>query len=142
MFTSLMIAILGGIKPGLQSVSANEQEAAIKQQRKQVMLQYQQKSLSNLDTLQKVLDSQIAQATTRGISLDSPSLEAIQRNTLNVGARRQRNLDLEKSLVDQNLSIETANVRRTLYTQLFGDIEQGLSMGYESYVNLPKQRGL
>lgn len=129
------MAILGGItvaKAGFEVLGANAKEEQIETQKKQYELQYTQKSLSNLDKLQKVLDAQIAQSTVRGVSLDSASLEAIERNTMNIGARSQRNLNLEQSLIDQNLAMEQSNVKTSLYAQLFGDAAT-LALNYANY---------
>lgn len=135
------LAILAGIdlasKAYAQSQQASARDEALTLQGQQLQIQYQQKSLSNLATMQKVLDAQIAQATVRGYGLDSPSFGAIQANTLNIGARTQSNLELEKTLVDQNLDIERHNVRSALYAQLFGDVADTGYKFYNVYNKLP-----
>lgn len=101
--------------------AAKAQENALDLQAKQNEMQYQQKTLSNLDSLDKVIQHQTAQMTTRGVAFSSPSFNAIQRNTENVAAREQRNLNTQKSILDANIDIEKRNVKNSLYGQLFGD---------------------
>lgn len=105
-----------------QIQAAGAKKDALALQAKQQQLQYQQKTISNLDMLDKITQAQIAQATVRGYTLDSPSFNAIQRETFNISSRNQKNLDIEQSILDRNNAIERANVKRTLYSQLFGDV--------------------
>ncbi len=108
--------------------AAKAQENALDLQAKQNELQYQQKTLSNLDNLNKVIQRQTAQMTTRGVAFSSPSFNAVQRDTENIAARQQKNLTIEKSLSDTAIDIEKRNVRNSLYSQLFGDVASlGLS---------------
>jgi hypothetical protein len=136
------IAIIAGAAEGgkalMQSRAADAAEAALELKAKENQVQYQQKTLSNLDMLDKITAQQIAQATVRGFSLDSPSFNAIQRNTFNVSSREQKNLEAEKSILDANNEIEKANVKRTLYAQLFGDVTEMASMGASIYGKMPK----
>lgn len=106
-----------------QIKAANAQQEAIKLQSEQQQLQNQQKMLSNFDLMKRVLQRQEVQASAKGIALSSPSFEAIQRETFNVGAKQESNLAVEKSLLERNADIEKGNVRNTLYAQLFGDAE-------------------
>ncbi len=100
----------------------------LEMQSRQQTLHYQQKTLNNYDITQKVLDRQIAQATVKGVGMGSASLNAIQRNTLNISAKEGMNLDIEEALGKSNIDIEKANVRRSLASSLFGDIfETGMS---------------
>lgn len=101
--------------------AAKAQENALDLQAKQNEMQYQQQTLSNLDSLDKVIQHQTTQMTTRGVAFSSPSFNAIQRNTENVAAREQRNLNTQKSILDANIDIEKRNVKNSLYGQLFGD---------------------
>lgn len=108
--------------------AAQAQEHALDLQAKQNEVQYQQKTLSNLDSLDQVLQHQTAQMTTRGVAFSSPSFNAIERNRVNIAGRQQRNLDIEKSILDQNTELEKRNVKNSLYAQLFGDVANvGLS---------------
>lgn len=120
------IAVVAGTaevgKAFMQFKAADAKESALDLQSKQQMLQYQQKKISNLDMLDKITQAQIAQATVRGYSLDSPSFNAIQRESFNIAGRTSKNLDIEESILDRNNAIEKANVKRTLYAQLFGDV--------------------
>jgi hypothetical protein len=102
--------------------ASKQKEAALDLQAKQQTLAYQQKTLSNYDVMEKVLDSQTAAMTTRGVAFSSPSFNAIQRATYNVGAKRQKNIDIEEDLAQSNIDLEKENVRNTLYAQLFGDV--------------------
>lgn len=101
--------------------AAKAQENALDLQAKQNELQYQQQTLSNLDSLDKVIQKQTAQMTTRGVAFSSPSFNAVQRNTENIAARQQKNLDIQKTFLDANTAIEKRNVKNSLYGQLFSD---------------------
>ncbi len=123
-----VIGVAEGGKALLQGSAASAEEEAIELRTQQSILQNQQKTLSNYDVLQKVIDRQILQATTKGIKLSSPSFDAIERNTFNVGAKEANNLKLERDFIERNADVEESNVRKTLYAQLFGDIaETGLA---------------
>ena len=95
--------------------------SAINQQSKLMTLQYQQKNMQNLDMIDKMLSKQAAQLSTRGVAFDSPSFNAIQRETINIGGKKERNLNTEESIGQQSLNIERKNVKSTLHSQLFGD---------------------
>ena len=101
--------------------AARAQENQLDLQAKQNELQYQQQTLSNLDSLDKVIQRQTAQMTTRGVAFSSPSFNAVQRNTENIAARQQKNLDIQKTFLDANTAIEKRNVKNSLYGQLFSD---------------------
>lgn len=120
--------VMGGIfvasevgKSDEEIKAANAEENALDLQAKQTALQTQQKTLSNYDVLQKVLDAQIAHQTTTGTAFSSPSFNAIQRATLNIGSKKQSNIDIEGDLEQANIDIEKKNVRSKLYAQLFGN---------------------
>ena len=120
----LILATAAAMEVGkgvMEVQAAKAQENALDLQAKQNELQYQQKTLSNLDSLDKVIQHQTAQMTTRGVAFSSPSFNAIQRNTENIAARQQKNLDIQKTFLDANVDIEKRNVKNTLYGQLFGD---------------------
>ncbi len=119
-----MAAVAAGATIGKMSAEKEAEQAnlsAINQQSKLLTLQYQQKTMQNLEITDKLLSKQAAQMAARGVAFDSPSFNAIQRETLNVGSRKESNLNTEKSLSDQALDIERKNVKTTLHAQLFGD---------------------
>jgi hypothetical protein len=123
--TALTVVAAGATigKGVMQYEEAESKETALDLQAKQNILTFQQKQLSTLDSVSKVLDRQEAQATVRGIDTSmSPSFNAIERETLNVGAKEGRNLNTESSLMERNVDIEKQNVKNTLYGQLFGDV--------------------
>lgn len=121
--------------------AAKAQENALDLQAKQNEMLYQQQTLSNLDSLDKVIQHQTAQMTTRGVAFSSPSFNAIQRHTENIAARQQKNLDIQKNILDQNVEIEKRNVRDSLYGQLFGDVTGfGLSFAQLNSVR-PRSHG-
>jgi hypothetical protein len=123
--TVLMAAISAGAtiaKIGAEKEAEQANLSAINVQSKVNNLQYQQKTLQNLDMIEKMLSKQAAQLSTRGVAFDSPSFNAIQRDTVNAGGKKQNNLDTEKSLSDQALDIERKNVKNTFHAQLFGDV--------------------
>ncbi|HEY2567216.1 MAG TPA: hypothetical protein VGH95_05895 [Candidatus Aquirickettsiella sp.] len=121
----LILATAAAMEVGegvMQVQAAEGKEKQLDLQAKQNELQYQQKTLSNLDNLNKVIQHQTAQMTTRGVAFSSPSFNAVQRDTENIAAKQQKNLDIEKSLSDNLIDIEKRNVRNSLYSQLFGDV--------------------
>lgn len=120
-----LAAIAAGATIGKMSAEKEAEQAnlaAIKQQSQLLNLQYQQKTLQNLDLTDKMLSKQAAQLSTRGVAFSSPSFNAIERETVNVSGRKQSNLNTELTLGEQGLEIEKSNVRRTLHAQLFGDV--------------------
>lgn len=123
--TALVVVAAGATvgKAAMQYEGAESKEEALDLQARQNILTYQQKQLSTLDSVSKVLDRQEAQATVRGINTGmSPSFNAIERDTLNIGAKEGRNLNTESTLMERNVDIEKQNVKNTLYGQLFGDV--------------------
>jgi hypothetical protein len=119
-----MAAVAAGAtvgKMGMEVAAENQKEKALDLQAKEMALQTQQKTLANYDVMEKVLDAQQAHMTVTGTAFSSPSYNAIARNTLNIGSKKQRNTDIEGDLADENIKIEKENVRNTLYAQLFGD---------------------
>lgn len=116
------VSIASKIGEGVvQNTAAVQKEAALDLQEKQQTLQYQEKTLSNYDVMNKVIKAQEAQMTVRGTAFSSPSFNAIQRETLTIGAKKQKNLDIEDSIVQSNIELEKKNVRNTLFAQMFGD---------------------
>jgi len=116
-------------KGAMEIQAATAQENALDLQAKQNELLYQQQTLSNLDSLDKVIQKQTAQMTARGVSFSSASFNATQRNTENIASRQQKNLDIQKSISDETIAIEKRNVRNSLYGQLFGDVA-GMGMSF------------
>lgn len=96
-------------------------EHALDTEGKQLKIQSQQKTLANYAAMEKVIDAQTAHMTTTGAAFSSPSFNAIERNTLNIGAKKGANIELEDELAQENIKMEKKNVRNTLYAQLFGD---------------------
>lgn len=130
--TALMV-VAGGAKVGgfLAGNEARlEKERAIDLQAEERMLQYQQKTLANYAVTNKILDAQLASASARGVGLGSPSLEAIERNTANVSARRQKNLDIEEDIFERNAEIEKKNVNDTFFAQVLGETASFASQAY------------
>lgn len=121
-----VIAMAGIAEVGKSVMEVNSAEAkedALALQAKQMQLQTQQKTLQNYDVMEKVLQAQEAHMTTTGLAFSSPSFNAIQRNTLNIGARKQKNIDIEGELAQENIEMEKKNVRSQLYATLFGNVE-------------------
>lgn len=110
-------------KVATQNAAAESAEASLDVKANQQTLEYQQKTLSNYDVMEKVLDAQTAAMTTRGTAFSSPSFNAIQRSTLNIGSKNQKNLDIENTIAEANIEAEKENVRNSLHAQLFGDVE-------------------
>jgi hypothetical protein len=125
-------------KAGMEYAAAQQREHALDLQAEQTELQTQQKQLSNFDVLEKTLDAQEVAMTTRGVAFSSPSFNAIQRATLNIGAKSAKNIDLEGRLAQENVEIEKENVRNSLYAQLFGDAASLASTAAGAYTSAPK----
>jgi hypothetical protein len=121
--------------------SAHAQEQALDLQAKQTALQTQQKTLSNYDVLQKVLDAQIAHQTVTGTAFSSPSFNAIQRNAVNIGSKKQRNTDIEGDLEQANIEIEKKNVRSKLYAELFGNVADTANTAFSVASKMPTSGG-
>lgn len=136
----VMAGVAVGSKIGqmeMENKAANAKEAALDLQSKQQTVAYQQKTLSNYDVMEKVLDAQTAAQTVKGTAFSSPSFNAIQRNTVNIGAKRQKNLDIEHNLAEENIEIEKQNVKDTLYAQLFGDVSSLAMSGLSFASGMP-----
>jgi hypothetical protein len=119
-----LAAISAGATIAKMSAEKEAEQAnlsAINQQSKLLALQYQEKNIQNLDATEKILQRQQAQLSTRGVSFASPSFNAIQRETLNIGSRKEGNLKAEEALGQESLNIERKNVKTNLHAQLFGD---------------------
>lgn len=119
-----LVAVAAGASVGKMKAEKEAEQAnlsAINLQSKLLSLQYQQKTMQNLEITDKLLSKQAAQMAARGVAFDSPSFNAIQRETLNIGSRKQANLDTTTSIGQQSLDIERKNVKNTLHAQLFGD---------------------
>lgn len=139
MMSAAIIAGLSLVGEGFeQSQAAEAKEEALTLQGKELELQTSQKTLANYDIMQKTLEAQIAHMTTTGLAFSSPSFNAIQRNTLNEGAKNQANIDIEGDISQANIEFEKANVNKTLWAQLFGDTAQAATMGYKLYNAAPK----
>lgn len=125
-------------KMGFEFKAADEKEKALDLQAKELTLQNQQKTLSNYEVIEKVLDAQKAHMTVTGTAFSSPSYNAIQRNTLNIGAKKQRNIDVEGELEQENIESEKRNVRNSLFAQLFGDTSQLAMSAFNATQKMPK----
>lgn len=124
-------------KAGFQISAEQQKEDALDLQAKEMALQSQQKTLQNYEVMEKVLDAQAAHMTTTGAAFSSPSYNAIQRNTLNIGSRKQANIDIESDLEQANIDIEKKNVRNSLYAQLFGDTAEVAQSAASIYSKMP-----
>jgi hypothetical protein len=107
-----------------QNAAANSRQQALDLQTKEMQVQAQDKTLSNYSVMEKTIAAQRAAQSVTGLAANSPSFNAIQRNTLNVGARNQANTELTSDIDMSNLEMEKQNVNNTLYAQLFGDVGQ------------------
>jgi glutamate mutase epsilon subunit len=125
------------LKAGYEVKAAGEKEYALDLQSKEMKLYAQQKTLANYDAMEKVIDAQIAHQSTTGTAFSSPSFNAIQRETLNIGAKQQRNTQIENELHQQNIKTEKRNVKNTLYAQLFGDVAHTATTAFDIYSKIP-----
>lgn len=131
---TVALAVVAGSDVGKvvsQYASANAKEEQLNLESEQRQLQYQEKTLANYDLTNKILDRQVAEATVKGVGLGSPSLEAIQRDTTNISARKQANLNTEEDLFQRNVRLEKQNVQNTFYAQIFGDVEEAATAAYD-----------
>src|ERR1700727_404624 len=123
-----------------QTQAAGLKQKSLDLQAKQSELQTQQKTLENFSVMQKVLDAQEAHMTVTGTAFSSPSFNAIQRNTLNIGNRKGRNTAIEGELEVYNNEIEKAAVQQSLYAQLFGDAAQATGSIAAIYNKMPSKK--
>lgn len=115
------IGIVSGIAGMYETTLAERaQMEQINLQSKQRQLQLTQKKTSIYDQTLKVLQRQTAQATTRGIGMDSPSFNAIQRQTLNLSSENLQNVNTQQELLDYSAKAERESARNTMYAKLFG----------------------
>lgn len=119
------ISVAGEVGKAYSQVeAANQRENAIDLMEKQSTLSYQQQKLEAYSNLEKLLDTQVAMASVRGFSFDSPSFNAIQRATANVGAQELSNLVIQEDITKRNIEMERSKVKNTLFAQLFGDVTE------------------
>lgn len=111
-----------GAKAFGQTKAASSQKKTLDLQSKQSQLRYNQEQINNLDILEKTLQTQEAEATTRGVSLASQSFAAIQADTVGKAGKEAANLEMEQSLFKRGLAIEKKNIKQTLFSNLFGDV--------------------
>ncbi len=122
-----------------QDIAADQKTQALNLQAKQLEIQRQEKTLSNYDVMEKVLQAQEAYMTVSGTSFSSPSFNAIQRNTVNIGAKKQKNTDIEGEFSRENIDIEKENVKNTLYAQLFGDVAETAMTAFSVATHMPSK---
>lgn len=128
-------------KAAFQIAGASSKREALDLQAKQLQLETQQKTLQNYDLMEKTLDAQAAHMTTTGLAFSSPSYNAIERNTINIGAKRQKNIDIEGEVSQQNIKTEKENVNNTLYAELFGDVAQVAGSAFSVASKMPTMSG-
>lgn len=122
--TALLImgAAAEGVKAYGQTKAAKSQNRALDLQAKESRLRYNQEQINNLDILEKTMQAQEAEATTRGISLASQSFGAIQADTVAKAGKIASNIEMEENLFQRGLAIEKKNIKQTLFSNLFGDV--------------------
>jgi hypothetical protein len=126
----------GSIFEGYQSEQL--QLSQIDTQAKYTKLQYLQKTTANYDGLEKLLASQEAAASVRGIGMDSPSLNAIQRNTYNTASKQQRNLDTEEEIDRINTKYEKEVVKDKFIASIFSTVGSAATSAYAYSQAQPK----
>jgi|SRR5580693_2609879 hypothetical protein len=133
------VAVASEVGKSVAQVKAAESQGkALELQALEKQLETQQKTLSNYDVMEKVLDAQIAHQTITGTAFSSPSFNAIQRQTLNIGSRKQKNIDIEGELAQENIKLERQNVKTTLFAQLFGNTAQAATAAFSIYSKMPQ----
>lgn len=134
------MAVAAGAEVGSAAAQASAAKSRLRSldtQERQSVLQTQQKQLAAFDSMERVIDAQVAHMTTTGAAFSSPSFNAIQRNTLNIGKRNLRNIELEGDIAKQSFELEKDSVKDSLHAQLFGDAFQLASMGISYSKNAP-----
>lgn len=86
----------------------------------QRQLQYTQKSLSNLDLLEKSMELDQLQRAGSGMSFSSPSFLAKETGLINRYVKAEKNLNLEDMLYSENETIERRKSRSKLASDIFG----------------------
>ena len=130
------VGAVSGVASAFGAVAAEEQtEQAITLQAKQKQLQLTQQKLTAYDQIQKTLNRQTAQATVRGVSMDSPSFNAIQRATYNLGSEELTNINTEMDFVKYNEKASKENAKNQMYAQIFGGLGQ-TAMSFAAFKNM------
>lgn len=114
----------------MQFASYQNDMAALKIQNLESKLQYQQKTLNNLDMVKSAIGKSVVAQASSGNALSSPSFGAYTRGLIKAGGNQQKNLDLEKSITDYNYSVEKRNSRNKLYSSFLNDFS---SFGADEY---------
>ena len=107
---------------------------------KELQLQTQEKTLSNYDVMEKVIQAQEAHMTTTGLAFSSPrDFNAIQRETLNINARKQKNIDIEGELAQGKILIPRKRMcaTRSMRSYLVMLLETAFAIG-NVYSKAPK----
>lgn len=126
-------------KANYQNQAAQSQLSALKLQKKQSELEYSQKSLSNAEVVDSVLNKQLAEAADRGYDLSSSSFLAIQKSAIGKGEKEQKNLDIGYGMDTFNNMVEKSNVKNKLTADLFADITDTAFMGADIWDTFGKK---
>ena len=122
------LMIISGVAATGEAVSqvsaAERQQHSLDLQAKQQELKYQQETLSQYDQAKKIIEHQVAQAGAKGVSLASPSFNAVQRDTMNIASKTLKNEDIENNLAQLSIQNEKQSVQDSLFGKLFGDVAQ------------------
>ena len=110
------------LKMESQFAAAESQQKAIEMQQKQRELQLSQERLNVYSAVGKTISHQEAQASVKGVAMSSPSLNAIQRQTMNIGSEKFQNIETEKEMSEYNAKTEQENEQNTLWAQMFGNV--------------------
>jgi hypothetical protein len=114
------------METGSQMSAASHQKEILRIQQKEKHLQLDQQRLGLYSNIEKTLATQEAQTTVKGIALSSPTVNAIQRETLSIGSENFQNIKTQKELVDYNTEVEQRNVDDRLTAQIIGDVSSGI----------------
>lgn len=138
---AVALATVAAIGKSVADIASTEnQKKAIDLQKKQTLISAQQKSMANMDLMEKVIASNQAQAGGKGVALSSPSLNAIERGNYNKSAKAGQNIELEKNFELANLETEKKNVNATLFSKLFGNAAQ-TAMNYKNFFDEKPKAG-
>jgi hypothetical protein len=121
--TALMVlAAAGTVGESYMDIKGEQAgEQALDLKEKADKLRFTQKTLSNYDVMQKVLDRETASASVRGVALSSPSITAEATDVFNLGAKEQTNIDIERAIARENISLERRNIQNSLFSKLFSN---------------------
>jgi hypothetical protein len=124
-FTIAAIATIGaGI--AVKTYSANEANdariQALKKREEQEAIAGKEKSLQRTTNLMKIISTQEAQAGARGVSVSSPSFQAIGEESFNQWAQDERTDSMNQEMAKQGYDSEINGLKTANIANIFGAV--------------------